>query len=280
MSPNLGEVLMSKQGQACPSFENPPVIETVLSVQFEALQAFSTVHFGLFWEKVRNRFPETKDHPALPPAIEQQQDSASVARMRFEAVDSLTPQRLWLLNQPNTEMIQVQNDRFVKNWRSIKGNKYPRYVDSIKPIFERDFKEFKNFIENEELGEIKVNQCEVTYVNHIVSGEGWDNFDEFEKIFTTWKQADVNEFPGRADDYTWRSRYPILDSKKEWIGRLYVDVQPALRVGDNKPMYVMNLTARGMCGNSFDFFDIGHEAIVKSFKNLTTLNMHKIWKEK
>ncbi len=270
---------MSKQGQACPSFENPPVIETVLSVQFEALQAFSTVHFGLFWEKVRNRFPETKDHPALPPTIERQQDSTLAARIRFEAMDSFTPQRLWLLNKKNTEMVQLQNDRFIKNWRCTDGNKYPRYAASIKPAFESDYAEFIRFVADQGLGEIKINQCEVTYVNHIVAGEGWNDLDEVAKIFSIWKQAEIVEFPGQAEDYAWRSRYPIFDSKNEWVGRLHADIQPALSINDNKPMYVMTLTARGMCGNDFDFFDIGHEAIVKSFKNLTTPNMWKIWKE-
>lgn len=270
---------MSKQGQACPNFIKPPVIETVLSVQFESLQEFSTIHFGLFWEKVRNRFPETKDHPALAPMIELQHDAVSGARMRFEAVDSFTPQRLWLLDKKNTEMVQLQNDRFIKNWRRVDENEYPRYFGSIKPAFERDFNEFKDFIAHEGLGEIKVNQCEVTYVNHIVADEGWSDLDEIAKIFSIWKEAEIGEFPGKAEDYAWRSRYPILDSKREWIGRLHVDIQPALRLTDNKPMYVMTLTARGMCGEGFDFFDIGHESIVKSFKNLTTPNMWKIWKE-
>lgn len=270
---------MPKPSQACPNFENPPVIETVLSVQFEALQTFSTIHFGLFWDKVRNRFPETKDHPALPPTIEKQQDSALMARMRFEAVDSLTPQRLWFVDQQNTEMVQLQSDRFIKNWRRTDGNEYPRYAATIKPAFERDYAEFKQFITEQGLGEIRINQCEVTYVNHIVAGDGWDDLGEVEKIFSIWKSSEKDQFPGRSEDYAWRSRYPIFDSKNEWVGRLHVDIQPALRVTDNKPMYVMTLTARGMCGSGIDFFDIGHEAIVKSFKNLTTPNMWKIWKE-
>lgn len=270
---------MSKQNQACPNFENPPVIETVLSVQFDTLSSLSTVHYGLFWQKLRNRFPVTQDHPSLPMSIETQHDAPLVARMRFEAMDSFSPQRLWLLNQKNTEMIQIQNNRFIKNWRRIDGNEYPRYATSVKPAFERDFKEFKIFVADEGLGEVKINQCEVTYVNHIVAGEGWNDLAEIAKVFVNWKQTEINELPGKAEDYAWRSRYPIFDSKNEWVGRLHVDIQPALRIEDNKPMYAMTLTARGMCGSDFEFFDIGHESIVKSFKNLTTPNMWKIWKE-
>lgn len=270
-----------KHDQACPTFENPPVIETVLSVQFDTLQALSTVHFGLFWQKVRDRFPATQDHPALSPVIERPQDSTLVPRMRFEAMDSLVPQRLWLLNETNTEMIQLQNDRFIKNWRSMDGNrKYPRYAASIKPAFKQNFKEFQDFVATQGLGEVKINQCEVTYVNHIVAGEGWSGWEDIGNVFTFWKDTPSQQYPGKAEDYSFRARYPIFGSNKEWIGRLHVEIQPARRITDNKQMYAMSLTARGMCGKDFDFFDIGHESIVKSFKNLTTPNMHRIWEER
>jgi hypothetical protein len=55
------------------------------------------------------------------------------------------------------------------------------------------------------------------------------------------------------------------------IGRLHTDVQPALRATDNRPMYVMNLTARGMYGTGFDFFDVGRQWIVRSFEQITTV---------
>jgi hypothetical protein len=45
-------------------------------------------------------------------------------------------------------------------------------------------------------------------------------------------------------------------------------------------MYVMNLTARGLFGTGFDFFDIGRQWIVKSFEQLTTDEMHRIWRKK
>ena len=89
------------------------------------------------------------------------------------------------MNSAGTEMIQIQNDRFIKNWRKCGENEeYPRYAKTVKPAFERDFREFLAFLADENLGAVKVNQCEVTYVNHIVAGDGWSNWDEFDKVFT------------------------------------------------------------------------------------------------
>jgi uncharacterized protein (TIGR04255 family) len=265
-----------------PEFSNPPVVETVLSVQFERLPVIRSVHLGLFWERVRDRFPNTEDRPALAPVVERATEPLSQAlRLRFEAQEVLSLHRVWLLNNAGTEMIQVQNDRFIKNWRqSAEEHEYPRYEPVIKPAFERDYREFLEFLADEQLGEVRVNQCEVTYVNHIVAGEGWNNWDEMDKVFTFCKQPPGLPYPGRAEDFGFRARFPIVEPDKGWIGRLHVDVQAAVRVSDNKPMYAMNLTARGMCGRDFDFFDIGRRWVVRSFESLTTAHMHNVWGRK
>jgi uncharacterized protein (TIGR04255 family) len=263
-------------------FDNPPIVETVLSAQFETLTAMRSVHFGLFWQRVKGEFPNTEEHPALPPVLEQASEPAPQAvRLRFETQETLPLPRLWLLNSGRTEMMQIQNDRFIKNWSKGAANaEYPHYTPVIKPAFERDFKDFQTFIAEEKLGEIKINQCEVTYISHIIAGEGWTKRDESEKIFTVFKQPFAEPYPGRAEEFAYRARFPILGPNNEWIGRLHVDVQPAVGISDNKPMYAMNLTARGMYGSGIEFFDIGRRWIVKSFEHLTTEHMHEIWGRK
>jgi uncharacterized protein (TIGR04255 family) len=272
--------MADSQQVALPDFDNPPVVETVLSAQFEKLTAMQAVHFGLFWRKMQARFPRTEEKPALSPIIERFPEPTSRgARMQFEAREMPALPRLWVLNEAGTEMIQVQNDRFIKNWRKIgEKDQYPHYEPVIKPAFQRDFAEFESFLAEEKLGVIKVNQCEVTYVNHIVSGEGWQTLADIHRVFTFWNQPPA-PVPGDAEDFSIRARFPITDNGQP-IGRLHVDVQPALRATDDRPMYVMDLTARGLAGTGFDFFDIGRRWIVQSFKRLTTPDMHRIWREK
>lgn len=270
---------MLEPQELVPDFANPPVVETVLSVQFEILMAMRSVHFGLFWNSVRERFPSTEDRPPISPIIELASEPMSqTIQLRLDTQDNLSLNRLWLLNEAGTEMIQVQNDRFIKNWRQgADEHEYPRYEPVLKPAFERDFKNFQTFLGDQQLGETKIDQCEVTYVNHIVAGEGWENWDEIGSIFTFFKQLPTVPYPGRAEDLRFYTRFPIFGPNGEWIGRLHVEVQPALRASDKKPMYVMNLTARGMLGKDYDFFDVGRRYIVTSFKNLTTPQMHEIW---
>jgi uncharacterized protein (TIGR04255 family) len=265
---------------ALANFENPPVIETVLSLQFEKLAALQTVHLGLFWRKVRDRYPRTEDRPALAPVFERFPEQHHGGRVQFETSEILSLPRLLLLDDAGAELIQIQNDRFIKNWRkAAERHRYPHYEPVIRPAFERDLKEFEEFLAEEALGVLKVNQCEVTYVNHIVSGDGWEGFGEIHKIFKFWNRPPLATI-GDPEDFSQHLRFSITDDHQQPIGRLHVDVQPAMRATDNRPMYVMNLTARGQYGTGSAFFDVGRKWIVKAFEELTTENMHRVWGRK
>lgn len=145
--------------------------------------------------------------------------------------------------------------------------------------FDRDFGIFLAFLEKNRLAAPRVNQCEVTYVNHILTGKGWERYGDLEKIFTFWRSPDATP-PGPPEDLRLHTRFIIPGDAGKPIGRLHVDLQPAIRVSDSLPMYVLHLTARGQVGDGLAFFDLGREWIVKTFKRLTTESVHNIWRIK
>jgi hypothetical protein len=177
-------------------------------------------------------------------------------------------------------MIQVQNDRFIKNWRKEgEGERYPHYNDTIRPNFDRDYGIFLNFLEKYGLGTPHVNQCEVTYVNHLLAGQGWEHYGDLERIFTFWRSPGIFP-PGATEDLRLHARFVIPDGGGKPVGRLHFDLQPAVRTSDNHPMYVLHLTARGQVDSGIEFLDIGREWIVQTFKTLTTSSMHDVWRIK
>lgn len=267
-----------------PNFENPPVVETVLSAQFEPLRGMSTAHLGLLWSKFSEAFPRTEDQAPLPSFVEEFPESPRAGLgLQLQALERPPVPRMWFISARGNEMIQVQADRFIKNWRKEgQGEEYPRY-ENVKASFLRDFGIFQGFVTGQGIGTPRINQCEVSYINHIVAGEGWQTFRDFEKIFNVWKTPEDwlsagDPIPGRAEDVRIQVRFVIPDSQGKPVGRLHVDLQPAFRVTDNKPMYLLHLTARGRTGADVDFFDLGRRWIVKSFAALTTAEMHSIWK--
>ena len=263
-----------------PDFEKPPVVETLLSVQFEKLTAMQTMHLGLFGREMQDSFPKAKEDFPIPPVIEQfSEGSPQGVRVQFQAMEAPSLPRLLLFNTAGTELIQIQNDRFIKNWRQPdEQHKYPHYDPVIKPAFERDFQKFQDFLTQEKLGPLKINQCEVTYVNHIVSGISWQELGNIGKIFAFWNELAAPL--ARPENFDIRVRFPITDENDQRVGRLHVEVQPALRATDGRPMYVVNLTARGQLGSGFEFFDVGRRWIVQAFEKLTTQNMHLVWEKK
>jgi len=264
-----------------PDFDNPPVVETVLGVQFEPLPLVQTAHLGLLWDEFRSSFPKTEDRPPLDPVVERFPEKPSARfGLKLQTFDKPPVPRFWFVNEQGNEMIQVQNDRFIKNWRKQgAGEHYPHYDGTIRSNFDRDYRIFLSFLDRNKLGTPRVNQCEVTYVNHILSGEGWEQYSELDKIFTFWRSPDLTP-PGAAEDLRMHARFVIPGEAGNPIGRLHVDLQPAVRSSDNQPMYVLHLTARGQVGDNLAFFEIGREWIVQTFHRLTSSSMHDVWRIK
>jgi uncharacterized protein (TIGR04255 family) len=270
---------MNPRPEHLADFEKPPVVETVLSVQFEPLPLLQTAYLGLLWNEFRMSFPKTEERPPLDPVIEQFSESPTVrVGLKLQALESIPAPRIWFVNHKGSELIQVQSDRFIKNWREVGQDPYPHY-ENFRPNFDRDYRIFVDFLAKNQLGAPRVNQCEVTYVNHILAGEGWEQYGDVGKIFTFWQSPNLAS-PGLPEDLRLHSRFVIRGEDGGPIGRLHVDLQPAVRTSDNHPMYVLHLTARGQIGEGVDFFDIGREWIVASFERLTTSAMHQIWRIK
>jgi hypothetical protein len=144
---------------------------------------------------------------------------------------------------------------------------------------------FKGFAASENLGEITPVQCEVTYVNHIQAGEGWSEHGELSNVVTTWQNTYSDSYLPAPEDVQFRARYQIADEDGKPLGRLYILFQPAYRSTDGKPIFAMNVIARGAptpadLDGTFRLFDREHEWIVRGFASVTTPRMHKIWRRK
>ena len=139
-----------------PDFTNPPVAETALSAQFERLSSMQTAHLGLYWSEIRERFPRTEEHGELPSLIELPADQPQPpVGIQFQALEAPPTPRLWFVDEAGTALIQVQRDRFIKNWRKTgEGDEYPRY-ERVREGFDRDFAGFAEFASRNELGAIR-----------------------------------------------------------------------------------------------------------------------------
>jgi uncharacterized protein (TIGR04255 family) len=267
--------------QDLPDFRKPPLAETVLSLQFEPVARLRTGHLGLLWERFRKQLPVIEEHAPLPPVFENfKQPSPPQVEVTFE--EKLPVLRTWFLNEAGTELIQVQSDRFVHNWRKMEGiDPYPRY-EPIRDRFRLEVAVLEQFLKDEKLGTLTVNQCEVTYVNHIEPSGVWGRHGEVDKVFVFSSGLNTGSFLTAPEDVALRMRFVIPDEAGNPVGRLHVVVQPAWKKSDNSPILALSLTARGVpfgegVEGAFAFFDLGRRWIVKAFADITTPDMQRAW---
>src|SRR5690348_8033242 len=108
---------MSPDAADLPNFAKPPVTEVVLSVQFDAIAGFELQHFGSLWERFKHKFPNVETKQALEPVWETFAPP-SARQLQIRLVQNFMP-RMWLVSENGTELVQIQNDRFIHNWRKV-----------------------------------------------------------------------------------------------------------------------------------------------------------------
>lgn len=258
-------------------FRDPPVIETVLGVQFVPVQELGLPHLGVFWNQLRREYPKHEVKPALAPVVEEFPPPAAGGSVGIQ-LQSEPEARCWFIDETSTQLIQVQRDRFLRNWRrgDPPAHSYPSF-DELRPRFARDWQRFVQFLVGEGLRTPDVNQCEVTYVNHIELGRGWESFGQAHEALTLLAPPS-NSFLPRPELVALNTSYAMPDK----AGRLHVAAQPAVRRKDGRQVLQLTLTARGQpaaCQEAdiLAWFGLGHEWIVQGFAEITTAKMQKIW---
>lgn len=264
-----------------PNFESPPLTEVAISVQFESLPALQVPQIGLLWSKFRDRFPNTEQHTPLDSVIESFEQPTH-PKIQFEISNVPPVPRCWFLNDTGSELVQIQLNRFTRNWRKVdKSDLYPRYK-YVREQFVQDFNYFCNFLEAEALGEFKPVQCEVSYINNIEPTNDWNEHSELGKVLTMWNPRKVDGLLSSLESSRVATQHIIRNEDGNPFARLHISTQPAFSSADNQPIFVMNITVRGApfeqsSQGVLTFIDKGRELIVQGFKSVTTPEMHKVW---
>lgn len=277
---------MSERPSDLPDYSDPPVTEVVLGVQFNNIEGFKIPHVGLIWDAFRSKFGHIEEHPPLPPTFETFGPNPGVlfAGIGLQLAMPFGMPRIFFVNDDRTQLLQVQRDRFLHNWRKVTGSEnYPRFERMLR-TFEEGFQKFKTVVDQERLGELVANQCEVTYVNQIPLDKGEGAFAAMRRTLKLISGDGALSTLGEAEDARITLRHQIDDDMGKPIGRLITAVEPARR-SDGVAIIHFSLTVRGVppspdIAGVSDFLTRGRLHIVKGFTELTTETMHKRWKRK
>lgn len=277
---------MKDQRSDLPEFERPPLVETALSVQFAPLSGLDIPRIGLLWQQFRDRLPKVEQQPPLGPMVERIGVRTSLGSPSFQVLQKPPIPRCWFLSKAEDELVQIQQDRFGWNWRKTPdGQSYPRYERTVRPRFIKYFQKFLKFLQDQGVGEFIPNQCEVTYANEISLDDIEADHGMLDAVFRGWAGAYRERSPLQLESSRIEVRHLIPGPKGEFIGRLYITIDPAFRRSDDRPIFFMQLTARGKpltpdYDGTLGFLDLGRRYIVESFDAATTPLMHKLWRKR
>jgi uncharacterized protein (TIGR04255 family) len=268
-----------------PSYDSPPLVETVLGVQFERLSGFKNGHLGAYWKSLpRDQWPTVADAPSLEPQFERFEPSARWARGLHIQLTRDPASRLQITSTDGDRMIQIQNGRLHFNWLAVEGRAYPRY-EKVRDGFDSALNALLAFLSQEEIGDFRPNQWEVTYVNHIAQGTVWNAPDDW-SFFRPLGSAPTILGVAIGESFAGEWHFVIPGHR----GRLHVQWQHVLATGTQQEQQEedrLTFTARGPVQREADFvssvmrgLDIGRETIVRSFSNLMADEANKHWGHK
>ena len=255
-------------------YENPPIDEIVCDILFDSIKDLRTGHFGILWEKFRPDFPEIEDHILLAPVPED-----------LETPNKLLLPRIWFVHKNENEVVQVQQNRFIHNWRKRQpDDEYPGYEKVIEN-FERYLSRFQQLLAEENLGNLVARKYELTYIDLIPEGQGWENFDDLEKIFPNLLSlTKQNIFSTGVRGINWQT---ILNLPNN-LGQLQMSIRNGWRVSSDHPL--LNIEFKAFSNHPHepmpdepirDWFNAAHDTIIKLFSNLISDEIQeKFWGRK
>jgi uncharacterized protein (TIGR04255 family) len=268
-------MVTERPSEKLPEYETPPVIEVVCGITFRPIHTFVAPHFGLLWQRFEQEYPEFQE---VAPII-RQTEAGEPAQTEGQLVEIPQFPRVWYIDEAGNKLIQVQRDRFLHNWKKVKpGDQYPRYSNLIK-VYQERLSEFERFLKDKYLilDTIQPEQLELTYINHIHQGQGWEDISEVGEVFpdVSWRRTLERPLPA-VESITWRATFLLPNQG----GRLIAAVRNAKLVSTGKQVLLFELTARRGTkaparDQIWEWFDQAHVAIMLAFESLTSKKVQR-----
>ncbi len=259
-------------------FDRPPVVEVACSALFSTAKPLRGIHIGLYAQRIQSDFPQIEEVPPLVPVVEFQEPGTGGAQLTY-AVGPLPPlRRTWFITDDGRNLIQVQEDRFIFNWKkAADDDRYPSY-DEVIERFDRHLAGFIEFVTEQDLGPLSYRQFGLIYVNQIPLGPPEVEISESRLLVDHVRDTTRPRFLGEPVGVNWVSIYELPNHE----GRLYMTAQSA-RAPDGRRILRLDLTARGVPADTVDrgraWFDQAHTWITRGFADLTAEDIQqRVWR--
>ena len=256
-------------------FKNPPINELVIGAYFDPpLLALRSEHIGLFWERLRDIFPTVEQREPLS-GVAQSPGPGGVVTISNEF---LPMPRYWFVSEDNVNLIQVQKNAFLLNWRS-RDTDYPHFTEHLKPNFDKYYGIFERFL-REDVGEqsVRIGLCELTYVDLIEPCTYWQGPQDTSNVIPSFVLPDCGLGDSVASAFNTVYRYELGPRSQ-----LHVAIRTTEAANEpDSPRLVLEFKALGHLGgvpksDTASWYSEAHDAIVSRFLNMTSKDVQRIY---
>ena len=255
----------------------------MLGIEFAGPVISEAAALADFWNEIRADFPEVQRQGPLAPMAESFDVQPTQPQFEFRLGPGESSQRYVFRNEEEGLAIQVQEDRFAFSWDRLKPEQtYPRYT-WIRERFQKIYATFLAAADDQRLAENPPGWCATTYTNEITHPDSEDPLHgPLEDILLFIQRPDSEILPP-VEDTMVRQRRLLRDENDEPRGRLYIQAVPTLtpppqsRPGYDLTLRVVQKPLEVSEAGVFTCQDEGRSLIVRSFRDITTKKMHKLW---
>lgn len=234
--------------------KKPPVIETSLGVQFSDLDDWSPLHHGLYYAKIRERFPRYETREPIEAIVETFPITGKIRQLQFSR--GLPEIRAEFAMEDESTLISIQKNRFSFHWKGPENGDYPRYHGN-KEICRREYHSFLDYCHEATLGEIKPLICEAMYLNRISPKDNESLSELCENVFG----LSLGEFEATTVNRT----YVMSENR----GRIYAEIN-SVQTEDPHITFKLTSRVRHINGDALATIDSAHDWLIEKFRELTT----------
>lgn len=250
------------------TYRNPPVSEALLSVEFAPLEALGPYNLAKMALKFADRYPIVREMPGVPPTVPPE------AEPSFQIFAGQPPTRLWLLNEQENELLQLQNDRAVVNWRrQSPSDDYPGF-NALLQRFREAWRVYLQTLIESGSNLPSSATAEYTYVNSIRVTSDYSEFFGLMNSIPDGMPGDFGSVRFNLD------RRLAFDSGE--TGYLLVSCAPATNSENPGSDFELGVSAH-VQSTTFDTADIeraidlAHQSAVHGFEAVTTEQKKREW---
>jgi len=247
------------------TFDSPPLAEVSLGSTFLPRPDFLVPHFGAFWSRIRDQFPD----------VAQAAQIVAPNELPLASEDGVWLPRIWYLSSDKVRLLQLQQNRLHFNWRrTTEDAKYVRFP-AIQAETLNLWDQFSAYVLEATGSPLQPLTNELVYTN-MFALKGKTAFEIADETLrdSVWCREGRFLLAPTALAHSYSFNVP------DELGELTVSVNTGNRPEDGSGMIKIDLTIRGAHRDDRPlgpWSQKAHDFVVEAFKDLTTSTMHKKW---